>query len=151
MAWQLRSTIFGQAMRLLSGRKFFRYADEIDPSLWKKAVQLYTNEQRSIVADITNKEAPDGYENPSPQSQARQTDREKFGKQDILVVGWYGPDDPEVRFSVLLLLCCLKLIYYFTPESTKLAHIFEAHDHWPVVSAQFRCLPWQLYLYARRK
>ena len=102
MAFQLHSTIFGQLVRLLSGKRLFRYPDEIDPSLWKKTVQRDTPEQTNMSTGKSNKEAP----NANSQNRMVQCDGEHNGVPGILLVGWYGPDDPEVwapAASMLLL------------------------------------------------
>lgn len=38
MQLHIQSTIFGQFVRLATGNKTLQYPDEIDPSLWNKAV-----------------------------------------------------------------------------------------------------------------
>lgn len=88
MQFHIQSTVFGQFVRLTSRNKVFRYPDEIDPSLWEKAVRQDT-------------------QSPQPEQALRpvydRTEEEKQkstgvadGASDILVVGWYGPADPEV-------------------------------------------------------
>lgn len=100
MAWQLQGTIFGQAMRLVSGNKFFRYPDEIDPSLWKRVIQKDTRnetpEQSGVMAADSEKGLDREAQSSSSQNQELQDDAEKDSKKDVLLVGWYGPDDPEV-------------------------------------------------------
>jgi DHA1 family multidrug resistance protein-like MFS transporter len=43
MASLSRDTQFGHLLRFISGNKFLRYPDEIDPSLWKKSLQKDPN------------------------------------------------------------------------------------------------------------
>jgi DHA1 family multidrug resistance protein-like MFS transporter len=101
MASRFHSTIFGQLVRALSGNKYFRYPDEIDPSLWKKAVQSPSpeeekGEENNDNNDPTMKEAGAG---AGAQDLASTNHIVDDGK-DILVVGWYGQDDLEVRTLV---------------------------------------------------
>ena len=75
MASRYQTAVFGQLVRWMSRGKAFRYPDEIDASLWEKAATPDASRASS------DEEAQDG----SP------------GGSDVLVVGWYGPGDPEVR------------------------------------------------------
>lgn len=91
----MQSTIFGQLVRFLSRGKFFKYPDEIDPSLWKKAVQRDTPENTNAEdtpGDLSDKEA-------ATQNDAtrEQTVEDYVGGQNVILVGWYGEDDPEVE------------------------------------------------------
>lgn len=81
MTTQLRDTQCGHLIRFLSGYKFLHYPDEIDHSLWKQSLQ-----------HDTSREAP-GIDSHDSRTKAD----DKDGK-DILLVDWYGPDDPEVRY-----------------------------------------------------
>ncbi|RYP06174.1 hypothetical protein DL765_009597 [Monosporascus sp. GIB2] len=92
MELHIQSTIFGQLMRFLSRGKLFQYPDEIDVSLWKKAVQQATPEHTNdnSPVDESDKEAQNGT------SQGQTTEDHDAG-QHVLLVGWYGADDPEVR------------------------------------------------------
>jgi MFS transporter, DHA1 family, multidrug resistance protein len=96
MAPHFQSTIFGQLIRLLSGSRFFKYYDEINPSLWKKAVQQQGTPAPTIVEseqeDMEMRVVPS---ETSLSSQTLHPSGHEDGR-DILVVGWYGPDDPEV-------------------------------------------------------
>ncbi|TVY91629.1 Caffeine resistance protein [Lachnellula willkommii] len=124
MAWHLQGTIFGQAMRLVSGNKFFRYPDEIDPSLWKKAIQNdtpdETPEQSGVVAADSEKGMDREAQSSSSQNQELQDDTEKVSKKDVLLVGWYGPHDPEnpqnwpvsLRHTIIAQMCLLNFSVY---------------------------------------
>lgn len=83
-------------MRCLSGNKLYRYPDEIDPSLWKKAVELERN--ASSASPSLNEQVYNGAKEAGTQDAAEQA-RIVEG-QDVLLVGWYGPDDPEVNISL---------------------------------------------------
>ena len=90
MASRFHSTVFGQLVRTVSGNRLFKYPDEIDSLLWKKAVQPPSSkEEKSDTA--TNKA---DVEDPTLTNQIIDD-----GK-DIFVVGWYGQDDPEVCFYI---------------------------------------------------
>ncbi|KAK7752009.1 GTPase-activating protein [Diatrype stigma] len=94
MEFHMQSTIFGQLVRFLSRGKFFKYPDEIDPSLWKKAVQRDTPENTnatSTPADLSKKEAVI----QDNETRDQTVDGCVVG-QNIILVGWYGEDDTEM-------------------------------------------------------
>ncbi len=93
-SFQFRTTIFGQLVRLLSGNKLFQYPDEIDPSLWKRAIHQDSLEPPEAPATGADKAAQDGVDGV-PHNALVQRD----GGQDSILVDWYGPDDLEVRSS----------------------------------------------------
>lgn len=96
MTFRLHSTIFGKLLRLLSQRKLLQYPDEIDPSLWKKALRRDVEERTDMSSGMLDEEANNG---ASPHSQLAQHDGQHGSGQDILLVDWYGPDDPEVMLG----------------------------------------------------
>lgn len=89
MASRFNSTIFGQLLRLLSGNRLFQYSDEIDPSLWKTAIQPGTAQASLLGEGIDSAEKADshivGLRNDGIEHD-----------QAILLVYWYSSDDPEV-------------------------------------------------------
>ena len=98
MQSHLQSTIFGQLMRFLSGGKVFQYPDEIDPSIWERAVKTETREDNTVD------------EQSAKEAQGCTAIGEQIGGdggQRILLVGWYGPNDPEVRTPVVSLMLLL--------------------------------------------
>ncbi|KAK4241660.1 benomyl/methotrexate resistance protein [Achaetomium macrosporum] len=116
MQLHIQSTIFGQLVRLASGNKTLRYPDEVDPSLWKKAVQQDRSRQDSNGAsDESEKTTQDG--GAADQELPITTDN---GGSDALVVGWYGPDDPEnpqnwpngLKHLVAFQMCLLNFAVY---------------------------------------
>lgn len=83
--------MFGQLVRGISGNRIFQYPDEIDPSQWKKAVLLDNIDAPSSTAR----------ENGSALKEARSqhpasTNHTGSDEKNVLIVGWYGSDDPEV-------------------------------------------------------
>lgn len=121
----MRDTAFGQLVRLASGKRLFKYAEEENPDLWKK----FIDEKKSAnLAHHGSVEPPEegeeihglggvrtrGDEAAREDSDASsrthvgedvneasgvRVDEEKG--RDINLVTWYGPDDPEnpqVRF-----------------------------------------------------
>lgn len=127
MILQMQSTIFGQLVRLVSRNGKFKYPDEIDPSLWKNAVQrppLQEPQQppRAQEPGSPNGQA-DGSEKGVQKGDTANGDVEKDaqscfqgdGPDDILVVGWYGPDDPEVSDSADSDVACS-----FVPDADKI-------------------------------
>lgn len=114
MKLQIQSTIFGQLVRWVTRNGMFKYEDEIDPSLWKSAVQQTPSQesqrsQQSQEPERTNGHI-DGSESGTQEGEALNEDLEKNGQPipsrdgpyDVLVVGWYGPDDPEASESAVL-------------------------------------------------
>ena len=90
MAFQFHTTTFGLLMRLLSGNKIFQYPDEIDPLLWKKFLRQDTSEHANDSGGGSSK-------NEADENSALQDTVVHDGDNEILLVEWYGPDDPEVR------------------------------------------------------
>lgn len=102
MELKLHGTIFAQLMRLVSGKRWCRYPDEIDPSLWKKAMRQDTPEQSNLSVDVSNKEVqnekdPEAQNGVLQNEKLQQGVRDNNGKREIFLVDWYGPDDPEVH------------------------------------------------------
>lgn len=103
----MQSTIFGQLVRWVSRNGMLKYPDEIDPSLWKSAVQRTPPQQPQHSQQAQEPERTNGHisgsESGMQKGEALNGDVEKNGEStpqrddhsDILVVGWYGPDDPE--------------------------------------------------------
>ncbi len=103
----LRDTQLGHLVRLLSGKKLFRYPDEIDTTLWRISVRR-PDGSRSAEQTI-NTDRPDDAE-IQLNGQSKESDGQdeadlqdhnlgytiKDGK-DIRLVDWYGPDDLDVR------------------------------------------------------
>ncbi|KAI9658381.1 MAG: hypothetical protein M1821_002514 [Bathelium mastoideum] len=91
VAAQLQTTIFGQLVRLLSGNKLLRYPDEIDPSLWNKSGHQDTGSTSTPTEEQTHGLAKES----DTQGAASQNTVTPDG-QEIQLVDWYGPDDPEM-------------------------------------------------------
>ncbi|KAJ5691639.1 MFS general substrate transporter [Penicillium malachiteum] len=91
MSFHMHTSMFGQIVRFLSNGKAFQYPDEIDPSLWKLAVEGDIPERLpSKGSSDEEKNEHDG--NISPPKQILD---DRTGDQNLLLIGWYGPDDPE--------------------------------------------------------
>ena len=94
MTTQFRDTQFGHLVRFLSHRTLFRYPDEANPSLWKESV--------SHKGDTFAQ--PNGGGNSSVEKLRTQSDSPQDASlgcvvergKDIVLVDWYGPEDPEV-------------------------------------------------------
>lgn len=103
----MQSAIFGQLVRRVSRNGMFKYPDEINPTLWKSAVQRRLSQelQQSDQAQEPERISGqiDGSEKRMHEGEALNEDVEKIansalpsdGHDGVLVVGWYGPDDPE--------------------------------------------------------
>ncbi|KAI1858546.1 uncharacterized protein JN550_012593 [Neoarthrinium moseri] len=134
MALHLQSTVFGQLMRLLSSRRVFKYPDEIDLSLWEKAVQqddTYPEPSGNASNTLQGTGAANGAR-LSPISQ---------GNHGNLIVGWYGPDDPEnpqhwpraLKHLIAFQMCILNFAVYiassiYTPGEHNLMEEFQVSE-----------------------
>lgn len=118
MGDRFRDTVFGQVVRLLSGKRLLKFPDELDLTLWKECVQ-----KDSVTASSTPGEK-DSLAGSGDQTAADISDSgEKVEKQggnmlsekgsrnrhilpqsylshgktkNVILVDWYGPDDQEV-------------------------------------------------------
>ncbi|KAH8197358.1 hypothetical protein TruAng_008488 [Truncatella angustata] len=95
MKLHVESTIFGQLVRFVSGNKTFQFPDERDSSLWKKAIQQDGSHQSQTTSEHrgTNDASDKDAQNIAASEQNRGRGHDGL---DALVIGWYGPDDPEV-------------------------------------------------------
>jgi DHA1 family multidrug resistance protein-like MFS transporter len=98
MKLHMESTIFGQLVRHVSGNRIFRYPDEIDCCfLWTSATQRDCSQPAQPISPENN-EAPNDLEKEEQNVAASQHQTEgRENGSDLLVVDWYGPDDPEVN------------------------------------------------------
>lgn len=108
MEVHLQSTIFGQLVRMLSRNGKFKYPDEMQPSLWKVAIQRDPSQEPDQSQQCRGHESPKHYEEEpdttvkDSEAQSNSTIRNRqshsptVNSPDVVVVGWYGSDDPEV-------------------------------------------------------
>jgi hypothetical protein len=110
----MRDTAFGQIVRLVSGRRFFKYSEEEDHELWKqfidekKSANLARHGTVEPPEDDDEKEKDEDDHAPREDSDSSsrthvdgqineasgvKVDPEKG--RDINLVSWYGPNDPE--------------------------------------------------------
>ena len=92
----IRNTVFGQAVRLASGNRLLRYPDELDPSLWKKCIEQ--------TEPAPGQSAEDQMKSTGSRS-THATERDDLngmsaGEEKVLLVGWYGLNDPEASSSI---------------------------------------------------
>ncbi|KAI6091792.1 benomyl/methotrexate resistance protein [Hypoxylon rubiginosum] len=112
MATQVRDTVFGHIARIVTSNKTFQYPDEVDPSLWKKALQTNTSSTPTPPSDKANEPQGVKLQDLSP-------DHVEDGR-DIYLVDWYGSDDPENpqnwsgswKLLVTSLMCILNFSFY---------------------------------------
>jgi DHA1 family multidrug resistance protein-like MFS transporter len=124
----LRDSPFGHVVRLVSGNKFFSYAEERDPSLLKQ----FLNEKKSGYAAYHGRTtAPDNDDEAHRVRQSMGPNRNANGSEsetssrthtdgrfneasglridpekgkDLHIVDWYGDDDPQVGCATSLYL-----------------------------------------------
>lgn len=169
MKLHMQSTIFGQLVRWVSRNGKFKYPDEIDPSLWKNAVQQTPSQEPQHLQPSQQTEEPertnghiDESENGTQKGEALNGDVEKNGQStppkdgphDVLVVGWYGPDDPEASDSAILNRAFNSVLVSDTlesgTESTELAWQTETPHHSANVYSQLCRIHRKFDLRARR-
>ena len=112
----VRDTVFGHFLRIVSGGKILPYAEDRDPSLWKR----YVHDEK------TQRMAHHGHTDEQPEEERREGPRRSSSGQtsttraadedevrqnalgqkidpekgkDTAVVGWYSDHDPEVGVS----------------------------------------------------
>ena len=114
----MRDTVSGHFVRLITKQRYFQYAEERDPKLWK---QYLDREQTRNMALHGNTNGPSGDENsekeiintPSSVSSDARAEGEEPGQQlsstitgqvidpekgrDVTMVTWFGDNDPEVH------------------------------------------------------
>ncbi|KIV85784.1 hypothetical protein PV11_01442 [Exophiala sideris] len=128
---QLRDTQFGHLVRFLSGYKYLRYPDEVDPSLWRKAMARddtikpnMQSDEREKPVDTTDQTTNASSANNlnSGDGDGARTSQGHFVEdgKDVHLVDWYGPDDPENpqnwssnwKLLVTLQICVLNFAFY---------------------------------------
>jgi DHA1 family multidrug resistance protein-like MFS transporter len=90
----VRTTVFGQAVRLASRNRLLRYPDELDPSLWKK-----WNEKTEPVPEQSAEEQEKHVSSTLPVTKGDALNCISAGEGKVLLVGWYGINDPEASNS----------------------------------------------------
>lgn len=110
MSELIRDTVVGHFLRIVSRGKLLQYAEERDPSLWEKYVNIEKS-NRMASHGHTGEETPEEREERGERSSSSHSssstrlgsesnvggariDQEKG--RDVHVVDWYGQKDPEV-------------------------------------------------------
>ncbi|KAI9746350.1 MAG: hypothetical protein M1818_000062 [Claussenomyces sp. TS43310] len=135
----VRDTVFGHFVRLISDNRLLKFPDEVDSSLWKRCLQEATN-------DDAEKE-----QNPSSSGTTSMDDSEKPNvnqvhpngdkREDVYLVDWYGPEDPENpqnwsnsrKLLVTALICILNFAVYvgsaiYTPGEESIMEEFGVNE-----------------------
>ncbi len=100
MSTQLRDTQFGHVVRLLSNNRAFQYPDEEDVTLWKKALQ--PSDMLPMAQLAPRDDQSEQSKELNDHDRAKNVPCEPTGQtstlrgEEVLVVGWYDADDPEV-------------------------------------------------------
>lgn len=89
----IRTTVFGQAVRLASRNRLLRYPDELDPSLWKKWTE------KTEPAPEQSAEKQEKHVSSTPVNKGEDLNCMSAGEGKVLLVGWYGINDPEASSS----------------------------------------------------
>ena len=148
MAFQFHATTFGQLIRLLSGNKILQYPDEIDPLLWKRFLRQDASKHMNSSNIGPSKE--EATEDGAPENTVLHD-----GEQEILLVEWYGPDDPEVShftpspYEILPHHYAALIQALRVAESSELAFEMEKSHDVSTLRPQFCSLHGKLHLCAR--
>ncbi|KAH8434334.1 MFS transporter [Aspergillus melleus] len=112
MSTLVQDSIFGHAVRILTNRRFFRYAEEKDPSLWHRYVNVEKSSRLAYHGRMDSVTIPEDHQLAHSETVARipssawthhghkyqgltgvRINPEK-GK-DVNVIDWWDEDDPE--------------------------------------------------------
>ena len=112
----IRDTVFGHFVRIVSGGKILPYAEDRDPSLWRRYV--HDEKTQRMAHHAHTDEQPEAECRQGPRrSSSGQTSTTRAGDEDQVrtnalghkvdpehgkdtaVVGWYSDHDPEVKVS----------------------------------------------------
>lgn len=162
MTLHLQSTIFGQFVRMISRNGKFKYPDEIDPFLWKTAFQQDHSQELDPSQQSRERQHTGGPVDGSGVGKnshgASSEDVEKKRRSipptsnfsDVVVVGWYGSDDPEASHLAASnmtgnLVHATNSLEYCT-ESPELAYQIETFHRFPDVYSQLRRVHRKLHL-----
>jgi len=118
MGDHFQDTVFGQIVRLISGKRFLKFPDELDPNLWKPYVQEESTAASSTSGEQNDLVRPDDHaadsvsedrenlkelgtgissEQALKDKQALHQETTSHEKtKGVILVDWYGPDDREV-------------------------------------------------------
>lgn len=130
----MRDTAFGQLVRLISGRRFFKYPEEENPDLWKRFIDEKKSgylahhgttqppENGEEITGLGGVRTRDGHAGPGREDSDTTSSRTHVGEdvneasgvkidsekgRDINLVSWYGPDDAENPQVCLFPFCSL--------------------------------------------
>lgn len=97
MSEYVRDTVFGQLVRLLSTRRLLQFPDEINPQIHEQFVKSHTDTSSDSKRP---EEAGNLEENKTSQHNGQNDEISgesglRHNATDIVLVDWYGKDDPE--------------------------------------------------------
>ena len=102
MGEYLRDTVLSDFVRKFSGRRYMRFPDEIDATLWKQCIT--GARARSFSDKDTTLEQPDAGERDNTNRHAGGANEPESNEDDernVILVGWYGSADGEVKCYLL--------------------------------------------------
>ena len=112
----IRDTVFGHLVRIVSGGKILPFAEDRDPSLWRRYVHDEKT-QRMAHHGHTEEQPEEERQEGARRSSSGRTSTTRAGNEDEMrtnalghkvdpeqgkdtaVVGWYSDHDPEVDVS----------------------------------------------------
>lgn len=105
MSTQIRDTQFGYLVRAISKNRRYRYPDELETFFWKTQLQQQVKPLPSArpgprSQDWDESKAEDNATDTPTYgiaSQVFEADNDAGPDNEVYLVDWYGPDDPEVR------------------------------------------------------
>ena len=148
MTTQIRDTQFGHVVRFLSRRRLLRYSDEIDASMYKSSIPSKLEQGADVQIQERDVQAI-GRRANAEEADKQQGDREDAhtsptcqSEKDVLLVNWYGPDDPEVCIANPV----STDVTHMQPESTELVSQLEASSDLSNLHSQLRSLFCELHI-----
>ncbi|KAH7054530.1 putative caffeine resistance protein 5 [Macrophomina phaseolina] len=138
----IRDSVFGKVVRFVTRQKYLQYPEERDPSIWEKYVDRGNSSNHALwsaslptqhtsvrdESDDEGKRSVDAEkpregsdtESPSPPRGNQDDAAATENGRDMLMVTWYGPDDPDnpqnwslgKKFFVTFEICLLTFSIY---------------------------------------
>ena len=115
MADIFRDSPFGQIVRLVTKKRYFKYAEERDPSIWKRYLSVEKSRKMALHGTLSKRDssgAADRLEKPLENDSSQGTSPSRTSEElqegiaggvavdpehgrDIHIVDWFSADDPE--------------------------------------------------------
>ncbi|KEY74979.1 hypothetical protein S7711_01326 [Stachybotrys chartarum IBT 7711] len=126
MDFHFESTVFGHLVRRIFRRKYFQYPDELDESLLRKAIQQNNQGTHEKPPEVSDHSVNTNIEQQPLHGPGTQT------ASVVLIIGWYGGNDPEnpqnwprsLKYLITVEMCVLNFAVYIASS----IYVPGAHD-----------------------